>query len=111
MAARKTASSADALAGQLANLHDPYVGHGPRRYEGVGPMPAEADRPEAYAARIPLKVPADMKRDLVLAHADDGIEVSARIRAMIALWQQGGKFRAEVDKMARTTGRPPQRRT
>jgi hypothetical protein len=107
MAARKTASAADALAGQLAQLASVNDLTVPARVA----MPAEADRPEAYPERIPLKVPVDMKRDLVLAHAEDGIEVSARIRAMIALWQQGGKFRAEVDKMASTTGRPPRRRT
>lgn len=104
MAAPKTASSADRLAGQLASLA-PMAGPAPVA------MPAEARAPEAYPERIPLKVPADMKRDLVLAHAEDGIEVSARIRAMIAVWQRGGKFRAEVDKMASTTGRPPRRRT
>jgi hypothetical protein len=103
MAPRKT-SGAEALKGQLAHL-------GPAVAPAPAPMPAEADRPEAYSARIPLKVGADMKRDLELARVDDHIEVSARIRAMIELWRQGGKFRAEVDKMARTTGRPPQRRT
>jgi hypothetical protein len=30
-----------------------------------------------------------------------GRAAAARIRAMITLWQQGGKHRAEVDKLAR----------
>ena len=57
-------------------------------------------------ARIPLKVPDDMKRDLELAKVEDHIEISARIRAMISLWQDGGEFRDQVDRLARTTGRP-----
>jgi hypothetical protein len=68
--------------------------------------PADADRPEAYPERILLKVPADMKRDLELAKVEDRIEISARIRAMISLWRDGGEFRADVDRRARTTGRP-----
>lgn len=112
MAARKTSAAADRLAANLASLapapaSNPYLEADRRN----APMPAEADRPEAYPARIPLKVPEDMKRDLELAKVEDHIEVSARIRAMIALWQQGGKFRAEVDKLAEITGRPKQRRT
>lgn len=44
----------------------------------------------------------DMKRDLELASLDDGIEVTARLRAMITLWQEDPKVRARVDKLART---------
>ena len=43
----------------------------------------------------------DMKRDLELARLDDGIEVTARLRAMITLWQEDPKLRARVDKRAR----------
>jgi hypothetical protein len=100
MSQRKTAG-ADILAARLGQLAPPPA-------QGAVPsaMPAEQDRPEAYPARIPLKVPDDMKRDLELAKVEDHIEISARIRAMISLWQDGGEFRDQVDRLARTTGRP-----
>jgi hypothetical protein len=43
----------------------------------------------------------DMARALELARVDDGIEVTARLRAMITLWQDDPKLRARVDKLAR----------
>lgn len=67
----------------------------------AAPMPAEQDRPEKWAARISMTASPDMKRDLELARLDDGIEVTARLRAMITLWQEDPKLRARVDKLAR----------
>ena len=99
-AARKQPAGAADLAATLGRLAP--VPHA----RSLQPMPAEQDRPEAYPARIPLKVPDDMKRDLELAKVEDHIEISARVRAMISLWQDGGKFRAQVDERARSTGRP-----
>jgi hypothetical protein len=43
----------------------------------------------------------EMKRDLDTARIDDGSEVTARLRAMIALWQQDARLRARVDELAR----------
>jgi hypothetical protein len=89
MADRKTA-----LADQLARL-------APQQQAAVAPMPAEQDRPEKWPARISMTTSRQMKRDLEIARVDDGIEVTARLRAMIALWQEDPKLRARVDKLAK----------
>ena len=65
-------------------------------------MPAEQDHPVTWNARISLTTSQEMKRDLDLARVDDGIEATARIRAMISLWQAEPRHRARVDKLART---------
>lgn len=65
-------------------------------------VPAEQERPDKWPARISLTASADMKRALDLARVDDGIEATARIRAMIALWQSDERLRARVDKLARS---------
>ena len=64
------------------------------------PPPADG-KAVKWAARISMTVSPAMKRDLELARLDDGIEVTARLRAMITLWQQDPKLRARVDKLAR----------
>lgn len=66
------------------------------------PMPAEQAKPPAWDARISLTASAAMKHALDLARADDGIEATARIRAMITLWQTDERHRARVDKLAKT---------
>jgi hypothetical protein len=81
-----------ALADQLARL-------APK--DTPPPMPAQQDQPVKWAARISMTASPEMKRDLELARLDDGIEVTARLRAMIALWQEDPKLRARVDKMAK----------
>lgn len=95
MTARKTAG-ADQLADSLARLAP-----APETAKATRPMPVEQDKPQAWPARISMTASTDMKRDLELARLDDGIEVTARLRAMITLWQEDPKLRARVDKLAR----------
>ena len=96
MPAHKPAG-ADVLAGNLARLAPEAE---PVRH--ATPMPAEQDKPERWPARISMTASSEMKRNLELARLDDGIEVTARLRAMITLWQEDPKLRARVDKLART---------
>jgi glucose/arabinose dehydrogenase len=85
-----------ALAGQLARLAPQ------EQVATAAPMPAEQDKPDRWPARISMTASPEMKRALDLARLDDGIEVTARIRAMITLWQEDRRLRARVDKLART---------
>jgi hypothetical protein len=41
------------------------------------------------------------KKALDMARVDDGLEGTARIRAMIALWESDEKLRRRIDKLAR----------
>jgi hypothetical protein len=66
------------------------------------PMPAEQAKPGKWDARISMTASADMKRALELARVNDGIEATARLRAMITLWQSDAKHRAKVDQLARS---------
>jgi hypothetical protein len=59
-------------------------------------------KPERWPARISMKASPEMKRWLELARIDDGVEVTARLRAMIMLWHDDPKLRARVDELART---------
>jgi hypothetical protein len=66
-------------------------------------MPAEQGRPRAfYSARISHTTTPDQKRALDLARVEDGIEATARLRAMTQLWMEDERLRARVDKLART---------
>jgi hypothetical protein len=65
-------------------------------------MPAEQPKPAGWDARISLTASTDMKRALDQARVNDGIEATARIRAMITLWQEDAKLRTRIDKLART---------
>jgi hypothetical protein len=56
----------------------------------------------AWTTRISMTASRDMKRQLEEARLDDGIEVTARLRAMIALWQSDPQLRGRVDDLART---------
>jgi hypothetical protein len=58
-------------------------------------------RPVKWPARISMTASPGMKRDLELARLEDGIEVTARLRAMIVLWQEDPKLRARVGRLAR----------
>ncbi len=66
------------------------------------PDPVPAAKVPAWDARISLTATAEMKRALDLARVEDGIEATARIRAMITLWQEDPRLRARVDKLAKT---------
>lgn len=55
-----------------------------------------------WAARASLTLTAEQKQALDIARALDGIPDTARIRAMISLWQDDERIRARVDKLARS---------
>lgn len=66
------------------------------------PMPAEQPKPVTYSARINLTTTPEQNRALDLARIEDGIDKTARLRAMIALWQQDERLRRRIDKMAQS---------
>lgn len=70
------------------------------------PQAAPAAAPEAakpaWDARMSLTLSRDMKRALDIARAEDGIEGTARIRAMIALWEKDERLRRRIDRDARS---------
>lgn len=77
------------------------AGREPRRGRAGATMPAEQPRPAAfYGERLSITTTAAQIKALRAARLDDGIEVTARIRAMIALWQDDPKLRARVDRAA-----------
>ena len=55
----------------------------------------------AWTSRISMTATREMKHDLEAARIDDGIEVTARLRAMITLWQEDPQLRGRVDELAR----------
>lgn len=59
------------------------------------------------AKRVGLYLHPDDFRALGMAKLDDGADANARIRAMIALWRHNDRYRAAVDKLARTAPRGP----
>lgn len=64
-------------------------------------VPARLTAAERYSERINIPVSADMVRALKLGQADDRITTAARIRAMIDLWAEGGRWTKSVDSRAR----------
>lgn len=67
----------------------------------AGPPPEDQARPaKTWPIRIPLNVDDGMRRALEQARVDDRIETTARIRAMIWLWQADEAFRARVNELA-----------
>jgi hypothetical protein len=116
MAETKTGSRAAAVAAQMAGLAkaapaitEPAEQAPPRerkqaapRDRAAAPMPAETQKTGIYSKRIPLMTTPEMHRALVQARTDDGIEATARIRAMITLWQSDDRLRARVDKLAKS---------
>ncbi|MFJ3481654.1 hypothetical protein [Streptomyces microflavus] len=66
-------------------------------------MPAEQDAPRAlYSARITFTTTEQQRRALEEAKVEDRIDKTARLRAMVALWEQDERLRKRVDKLART---------
>lgn len=53
-----------------------------------------------YTARINLTTTPEQLTDLRVASATDRIEVTARLRAMITLWETDERHRKRVDKLA-----------
>lgn len=59
------------------------------------------ERTPAWDARMSLTLTKAQKKALDMARVDDGLEGTARIRAMIALWESDEKLRRRIDKLAR----------
>jgi hypothetical protein len=72
----------------------------PAARRSTGAMPAAQKPPKRWPVRVPLNVDEEMRRDLELARLDDRIDTTARIRAMIRLWQEDDRLRARVNKRA-----------
>jgi hypothetical protein len=71
------------------------------------PAPREDEaRSQAWDARMSLTLSKEMKRALDVARVDDGLEGTARIRAMITLWQEDARLRRRVDKLAMAPAHP-----
>jgi hypothetical protein len=68
----------------------------------AAPMPEDQPRAKEWPVRIPLNVDDEMRTALEQARTADRIETTARIRAMIHLWQEDEQFRARVNELART---------
>lgn len=69
------------------------------------PTPAVLTVSTGDAKRVGLYLHPDDFRALGMAKLDDGADANARIRAMIALWRANDRYRAAVDKLARTAPR------
>lgn len=69
------------------------------------PMPATVPSGPTYPKRMTLPLTVEDHRALRVAHLDDGVEATARLRAMLALWQQDERLRARIDKLARQLNR------
>lgn len=85
----------------VANLRAAAAAPAPLAASAV-PMPIEQQthRAKEWPIRIPLNVDDGMRRALEQARVDDRIETTARIRAMIQLWQEDETFRARVNELA-----------
>ena len=101
MSPMKRASTVDGLkrgigTGGPAALDTPEV------REPAPTLPADQPKAEKWPARISMTASREMKRDLEAARIDDGIEVTARLRAMITLWQSDPQLRVQVDELAKS---------
>jgi hypothetical protein len=66
------------------------------------PMPREQSRPSSfYGERLSITTTEDQIRALRAARLADGIQATARIRAMIAIWQEDPRIRERIDRVAR----------
>jgi hypothetical protein len=63
--------------------------------------PAVPARPDSrYPHRFTLTISTEQKRALLLAKADDGIDGTYRLRALLDLWTRDQRLRSRVDKLA-----------
>jgi hypothetical protein len=102
MSPMKRASTVDGLKrgiGTAAPVSDSAVRNLPLQGEDL--TAADEPKAEKWPARISMTASRDMKRQLEQARLDDGIEVTARLRAMITLWLDDPQLRARVDELAR----------
>lgn len=66
------------------------------------PAPAEQDAPAAfYSERLSITTTAAQVQALRAARLADGIQATARLRAMIAAWQDDPKLRERINRLAR----------
>lgn len=73
--------------------------------ENSGPerlLPLEPEPGTKFDARMSLTLDPGQKRLLDLTRVDDGIEATARIRAMIALYGHDPRLRKRVDRVAKS---------
>lgn len=97
--ARRRPSSVDALR-RGVGAASPATAELPK---DPGQLPApQPNKTEKWPARISMTASREMKHQLEQARLDDGIEVTARLRAMITLWQDDPQLRARVDELAKT---------
>ncbi|MPZ62913.1 MAG: hypothetical protein GEU93_16795 [Propionibacteriales bacterium] len=59
----------------------------------------------ADAKRVSVYLHPDDYRALALAKLEDGADLNARLRAMIALWQANSRFKLQVDRLAKSAPR------
>lgn len=63
-------------------------------------MPTEQQKQPTYSARIELTTTPEQNRALEEARITDRIGKTARIRAMIALWERDERLRKRIDREA-----------
>jgi hypothetical protein len=73
----------------------------PRPAPTLTPMPATTEKLSPFGVNTTLTLPRAMKRALDLARADDGIDNTRRVRAMIELWRDNTNVRRSIEKIAR----------
>ena len=95
-AARTSAPAKTAASAPPAAAEPQPAPAAPRRT----PPPAEQEKVTFYSARINLTTTEAQKKALKLAGVEDGIDTTARIRAMIALWEEDERLRKRIDKAA-----------
>jgi hypothetical protein len=54
-----------------------------------------------YTKRLPLTLTPEAHTELLIARARDGIEATARLRAMVDLWREDAELRQRIDEKAR----------
>jgi hypothetical protein len=101
MSPMKRASTVNGLKRGLGTAEHPASTE-PEITRSASDLPAGQPKAEKWPTRISMTASREMKRDLDAARLDDGIEVTARLRAMITLWQEDPQLRARVDELART---------
>lgn len=97
-----TSDLAARMAGLTAQRTTAAAGEGRK---APAPMPAATPAGPNYPKRMTLPLTVEDHRALRVAHLDDGVEATARLRAMLALWQQDERLRARIDKLAKQLSR------
>lgn len=86
---------------------DAGKGRRPAKRPAAPAAPAEQAKPDPfYSERLSITTTIGQLSALRVARAADGIQATARLRAMIALWQDDPKVRARVDRAAKDWAGP-----